>query len=960
VQDGCKAHIYIALKMVTRILSIVVLLICTTCTNSPRIARWPDATRETRPWTRWWWHGSSLTKEGITAELEAYRKAGLGGVEITPIYGVRGQEDKFIPYLSDQWMELLTYTLAEAERLDMGVDMATGTGWPFGGPWINDEFACRNILNRVYELSQGQTLKEKIEYIQPPFIRTVNPTKIDVKQLVQPVEKNNNLQELAIDQVQFERSLPLVALMGYSDQGEIVNLTDKVSSEGKLGWSPPSGKWKLFALFMGWHGKMVERAGPGGEGNVIDHFSGDALQHYLNRFDSALSKHDITSLRAFFNDSYEVDDARGAADWTPRLLSEFKQRRGYDLATHLPSLFGSPDEPVNRRVLYDYRLTISELVLDEFTSKWTTWASKKNAITRNQAHGSPANILDLYAAVDIPEIEGTDPLRIRMASSAGNVTGKPLVSSESATWLDEHFESDLGEIKSAVDLFLLNGVNHIFYHGTSYSPPGEPWPGWLFYAAVHLNPRNPQWADFDVLNSYVTRCQSFLQTTKAKNDVLLYYPIADPMSTFGPEMIEHFDGVGKQFAGSAFERAATTLLKRGYTFDFISDKQIRELKYENGKLITKGKAEYKTIVIPYCDFIPVETLQYLMSLVESGASVIMYRGVPYSFAGFADLERKEAAYHTEISKFAERILDDNGVMTRSIGKGQVVIGDSLELNLDHAEVSRETMADNNLEFTRRSFSDGRVMYLIRNTGDPFDDWITLKESAASMMLYDPMTGSIGKAVQKDAGVIRLQLSPGQTVIVVAGGSDTGEQVFPYFSTAGSPVSLRSGWSVTFESGGPVLPQPFETDTLGSWTYYNSDDYREFSGTAVYKTRFRLPEGGRSGWILDLGDVRESARVILNGQEIGALISPPFWVKIEPSMAQAENVLEVRVTNLMANRIIGLDKKGVKWKRFYNVNFPARKEENRRDGLFDASKWLSRPSGLLGPVQLLLIENEAVR
>jgi hypothetical protein len=938
---------------------LLVFSISSTCTEKKITLPWPDAPRETRPWTRWWWHGSSLTKEGITAELQAYRKAGLGGVEITPIYGVRGQEDKFIPYLSDEWMDLLIHTLAEAERLDMGVDMATGTGWPFGGPWVNDEFACRNVFNRVYDLSQGQTLKDKIEYIQPPFIRTVNPAQIDVKQLVQPVEKNNSLQELAIDQVQFERSLPLVVLMGYGDQGEVVNLTDKVSSEGKLGWSPPSGKWKLYALFMGWHGKMVERAGPGGEGNVIDHFSGDALQHYLNRFDSALSERDITSLRAFFNDSYEVDDARGAADWTPRLLSEFKQRRGYDLSNHLPALFGSPDESINRRVLYDYRLTISELVLDEFTSKWSSWASKKNAITRNQAHGSPANILDLYAVVDIPEIEGTDPLRIRMASSAGNVTGKKLVSSESATWLDEHFESDLGEIKSAVDLFLLNGVNHIFYHGTTYSPPGEPWPGWLFYAAVHLNPRNPQWADFDVLNKYVSRCQSWLQATRAKNDVLLYYPIADPMSTFGPEMIEHFDGIGKQFAASAFERAANTLLARGYTFDFISDNQIRELKYENGQLITKGKSEYKTVVVPFCDFIPVETLQHLMSLVESGANVIMYRGVPSSFAGFADLENKEAEYRDQVSKFAERIMDENGVMTRSIGKGQIVIGDSLELTLNVADVNRETMTDDHLEFTRRSFGDGRMVYLIRNTGEPFDGWVTLNASDASMMLHDPMTGSAGNALQKDDGLIRLQLSGGQTVVVVAGSSDAGAPMFPYFSPAGAPVPLRSGWSVTFESGGPVLPGSFETDTLGSWTNYNSDDYREFSGTAVYKTQLSLPQGGKNGWILDLGDVRESARVILNGREIAAMISPPFRVKIEPSMAQAENVLEVRVTNLMANRIAALDKKGVKWKKFYNINFPARKEENRRDGLFDASNWHSRPSGLLGPVQLLLIENEAI-
>jgi hypothetical protein len=943
--------------MAARSLFILVFLICTTCVDKPRFSQWPTPTSETRPWTRWWWHGNSLTKAGITAELEAYRIAGLGGVEITPIYGVHGFEDQFIPYLSDQWIELLTHTLAEGKRLNIGVDMATGTGWPFGGPWVTDNFASRNVFHRVYELSKGQSLKEKIEYTQPPFLRTVLPKQLDVKQLVQPVEKNTNLQDLAIDQVQFERSLPLVILMGYGSNGEIINLTDKVNAEGKLDWSPPSGTWKVVALFMGWHGKMVERAGPGGEGNVIDHFSSNALQHYLNRFDSALSKTDISNLRAFFNDSYEVDDARGAADWTPALLAEFKRRRGYDLENHLLELFGSPDDPANRRILYDYRLTISELVLEEFTTKWTEWASKKDAVTRNQAHGSPANILDLYSVVGIPEIEGTDPLRIRMASSAGNVSGKRLISSESATWLDEHFESDLGEIKDAVDLFMLNGVNHVFFHGTTYSPPGEPWPGWLFYAAVHLNPRNPQWIDFDILNTYVTRCQSFLQDSKAMNDVLLYYPIADPMSTFGPEMIEHFDGIGKQFAGSAFERAANTMLRRGYTFDFISDKQIRGTSYENKKLKVGGKAQYKTIVVPYCEYMPIETLRHLMSLVEDGANVIMYRGVPYSFAGYADLEKNESEFHTLLSKFGERIVDENGLMSRTIGKGQVVIGDSLELALDYTDVRRENLTDSGLEFTRRTLNDGRVMYMIRNSGDPFDGSVVLNEHEGAFVLFDPMTGSIGNGQQNPKSELRLQLATGQTVIAIGGPPEPGAPVFPYIDLNGSAVPLQGKWTVTFQTDEPV--RSISTDTVGSWTYYNSDDYREFSGTAAYKIAFSYPEGGENGWILDLGDVRESARVILNGKEIGALISPPFWVKIEPSMAQPGNILEVRVTNLMANRIAGLDKKGVKWKKFYNINFPARKEENRKDGLFDASKWSSRPSGLLGPVQLLPIKKQAI-
>jgi len=113
--------------------------------DSTSLLNWPPVTRQTRPWTRWWWHGSAVNKRDLTAEMEKYEKVGLGGLEITPIYGVKGAEDRFINFLSPAWMEMLEHTLKEADRLGMGVDMATGAGWPFGGPWVGAEDACKNL-----------------------------------------------------------------------------------------------------------------------------------------------------------------------------------------------------------------------------------------------------------------------------------------------------------------------------------------------------------------------------------------------------------------------------------------------------------------------------------------------------------------------------------------------------------------------------------------------------------------------------------------------------------------------------------------------------------------------------------------------------------------------------------------------------------------------------------------------
>ncbi|MBS1567116.1 MAG: glycoside hydrolase family 2 protein, partial [Bacteroidetes bacterium] len=409
-------------------------------------AQWPAITSTMKPWTRWWWEGSAVTKPDLTAAMQQYADAGLGGLEITPIYGVKGMEDKFLPFLSPAWMDALQHTLAEGKRLGLGIDLANATGWPFGGPWVTPEDASKYMAWTSYSLNGGETLKDTIHYMQEALVRTANGKRVSIEQLSDPVTTNKNMQELALDQVRFPKPLPLVLLMAYPKEGGApINLTDKVDKNGKLSWTAPDGHWTLYALFQGWHGKMVERAAPGGEGPAIDHFSANALKNYLAPFDNAFKGKDLP-IRAFFNDSYEVDDARGQADWTPAFLQEFRKRRGYDLTACLPALLGKDSADKNARVMADYRLTVSELLLYNFTTPWHSWAVAHHGLIRNQSHGSPANILDLYGAIDIPETEGRDILHFKFASSAAHVTGKQLASSESATWLNEHFQSSLGDV----------------------------------------------------------------------------------------------------------------------------------------------------------------------------------------------------------------------------------------------------------------------------------------------------------------------------------------------------------------------------------------------------------------------------------------------------------------------------------------------------------------------------------
>ncbi len=337
--------------------------------------KWPVVTKTTKPWTRWWWEGSAVNKKDLTWNLEQYQKAGLGGVEITPIYGIYGYEKQFIEFLSPQWMQLLVHTLNESKRLGLGVDLANATGWPFGGPWTTEADASKAIQYKVYTVNGGEQLQEPVEYNWQAWIRTANNKTVNIDTVLRPVYTNKNLQALALDQIQYPGKLPLKVLIAYGENGTIVDLTRSVNVNGKLNWTAPStgGKWILYALFESLHGKMVERAAPGGEGYAIDHFSATAARNYFKRFDEAFKGYDLSYLRGFFNDSYEVDDARGQANWTPDFFEQFKKRKGYDLKDHLPALFGKSSTDSNSRVIYDYRSVIDELILENFTKEWKKW-----------------------------------------------------------------------------------------------------------------------------------------------------------------------------------------------------------------------------------------------------------------------------------------------------------------------------------------------------------------------------------------------------------------------------------------------------------------------------------------------------------------------------------------------------------------------------------------------------------
>lgn len=850
-------------------------------TRWPEIA-WPAVTRTMRPWTRWWWLGSAVEEAEITRLLEEYHRAGLGGVEITPIYGVQGMEARDIPFLSPRWLERLKHTLAEAHRLGLGVDMVTGTGWPFGGPNVTDEDAEDKLILEKTPLTPGKALEWDAGAARPQ------------------------------------------ALAAVSDRGEVVQLLDDTAPGGILPWAVPPGTWTLYSVRQKWAGRRVKRAAPGGEGKCINPFSRSSLTHYLRRFDEALRGLPPGAVRCQFHDSFEY-----LADWSPTLFAEFQAKRGYDLRDHLPALAGDAGPDECARVKTDYRETISDVLRENFTQAWTDWVHGRGSLSRNQAHGSPGSLLDLYGTADIPETEtfggAGDPRANKFASSPAHILGKPLVSSESCTWLGEHFTVSLAQAKASLDGLLLAGINHLFYHGTAYSPAGDAWPGRLFYASTAFAPQDPVWRDFPTLNAYLARCQSLLQSGQPDNDVLLYWPLHDLWQSRPEAFLLEING--RWLTEEPVGATAQGFWDRGFAFDYVSDRQL-QLAQAAGNGIQMPGGHYKAVVVPPCAFMPGDTLQVLADLAGRGVPVIFEGGLPQDVPGLGDLPARRERFRTLLASAV-------GFQT----------GPDVEPLLAEAGVRREAV-----QCIRRRHADGHTYFIVNGGQEPLGGWTALGTPFRSAALMDAMTGRTGIAAVRHAqgrpSQVYLQLPPGASVFVrTFADRDADGPAWHDQEPAGEPVPLSGKWAVEFVDGGPTLPPPFRTDALGSWTEQGEAAER-FAGTARYTLTFDAPSAAADEWRLDLGRVCESARVRFNGRPVGVLIAPPFQVELGPLRAGG-NVLEIEVTNLAANRIRDMDRRGLPWKIFREINFV-----DIHYKPFEASGWPVREAGLLGPVRLV--------
>ena len=864
---------------------------------------WPEVQQEAKAGARWWWLGSAVDKENLRWNMQEYANHGIGALEITPSYGVQGNEANNIPYLSDRWMEMLREVQKNGQELGIEVDMATGTGWPFGGPWVPLEESA-----------------SKAVFVDTTFI-------------------GNSIQCLNLQAP--EKDAPYCRLnkvMAYW-RGEPYDVTAYMH-DGKLTWSPAeqlkaqiktvanntlkkalklqlkemeTAQWRVIAVYCRFGVMKVKRAAPGGMGLVIDHFDKKAVSNYLQHIEDAFERTKTPYPHTFFNDSYEVE----AATWTPTLFEEFEKRRGYKLENYLRQLLSG-----DTKILSDYRETLGDLLLENFTQQWTAWAHKHGAITRNQAHGSPANLIDCYAAVDIPEIEGfglsefgikglrqdpgktrkndSDFSMLKYAPSAAHICGKPYTSSETFTWLTEHFRTSLSQLKPDIDLMFCAGVNHMFFHGTCYSPKNDPWPGWKFYASIDMSPTNSIWRDAPYFMQYVERCQSFLQMGQPDNDFLVFLPVRDMWQKNPQKLLMQFSIHAMGKLAPEFIQSILEIDRAGFDCDYISERLLMGVEYKDGMLQTAAGTRYKGLVIPGSGNMPESVKAHIDSLKAQGAYII----------------------------YGTRAAD-----------------------LMAAAKPEAMKTECGLKAIRRKNATGYHYFIANLSPDDIEDKLPLAVSFKDAAWFNPLNGEIMPAnISGDSIAIRLR--SGESMILqtydepLADNQNLTAQ--SQKSIIKNQIVLDGPWKLSFTEEAPKVNQTFTLTKPQVWNTLDNDSAKVTMGTGVYTTHMKLSKKDLAGrWQIDLGDVRESARVYINGHFIGCAWCVPFVLDCKNALKAGDNEIRIEVTNLPANRIADYDRRGIKWRKMEEINVV---DINYKRTTYDA--WESVPSGLNSEVRLL--------
>ncbi|MDR3699523.1 MAG: glycosyl hydrolase [Candidatus Sulfopaludibacter sp.] len=939
----------------------------------------------------WWWLNGHTTEAAITRDLEQMKAKGYGGALLVDANGSEQQGNQAVPagpmFGTPEWRALYRHALKEADRLGLEISLNIESGWNLGSPRTRPDQASKLLTWSRTVVEGPQAFSKSLD--APPqrngFYR-------DIAVLAYPLAHGtalHGLRQLPQKSAAVELGMsmpPTTPLLedaapapGEEDTRleQVQDVTAHMKPDGRFEWQAPAGTWEILRVGYTASGARISTSSGAWQGLAIDYLDRSALEDYWREnVDPLLADarpYLGHALRYLVTDSWEL----GGTNWTARFAAQFRQRRGYDLLPYLPVIAGRIVESRDRsnRFLNDFRRTVGDLVVSEHYAVFAELAARSGLGIHPESggpHGAPIDALETLGVAAFPQTEfwarsythrtrDDERFFVKEGSSAAHTYGKTLVAAEGMTSIGPQWEESIwDDLKPTFDQAACEGLNRLIWHTFTSSPAEMGLPGQEYFAGTHLNPNVTWWNQAGAFLGYINRSDFLLQQGLPVSDVVYYY--GDQVPNF-----------------VRLKSSDPAKVLPGYDYDVTDDHVLTQrMTAGPGEVRLPEGTTYKLLVLPDAPSMSIEAMRAVERLVSAGAAVLGSK--PQHVMGVQGEE--------EFSAIAGRVWGECAPgRPHRLGKGTVYCGDATRAVLAERGIAPDfEYRGGSMDYVHRRAGDADI-YFVRNTkAEPLFAEVTFRSAGKAPELWHPDTGkSEPQAIYdftKDGRIrMPLWLEPNGSVFVVLRGaaaqhvrqlSKDGVAIFPSGATAAevhlgagilttelagrytlqmsdgrsltavvpavpAPAVIGQPWTVSFRPGWGA-PASATFSRLESWSLNSDPGIRYYSGTATYRTRFLLGAKGNKV-TLDLGDVREIAQVKLNGTDLGILWKKPFQVALGSAVKPGWNDLEVAVTNLWPNRLIG-DQQLPPEQRRTHTNITK----------FRANSPLM-PSGLLGPVTI---------
>jgi len=721
----------------------------------------------------WWWLNSNITKDCITRDLEAMKANGYGGAIIfdagSSSYAVASKTDPGPPFLSEEWLELFRFAVSEADRLGLVLSINVQSGWNPGGPSVTPAHAMKKIT--WSDTTLAGPAKVTLELPTPPHKLLYNDLLVQAVRKLPVMEGDSaGIRDLRIKTLEtrigWSGIYPLNKLRSdFPGPGnglrpeDVLDITPFME-EGVLTWDIPEGEWTLIRYGMTCTGVKVSTSSDGWDGLSMDHLNREALLQYDRDVISKLmetAKSAGNSLQFIHTDSWEM----GVANWTDDYLEEFRSRRGYDPVPYLPVLTGRivGARDLSNRFLRDFRLTVADLVAEDFYATFTQLAHDYGVYTHPESggpHSAPIDAVRTMGNNDVPmgefwvrsnthRVADDQRLIVKQSASVAHLYGKQFVMAEGPTSIGPQWERPPKDCKNVIDRIFCSGVNRIVWHTYTASPDEYGRPGNEYFAGTHLNRHTTWWKEAEAFIRYMNRVSFMLSQGLFKADVLYYYGDDVPNFIFLKEEVKD--------------------LGMGYDWDKCSyDVLMDRISVRDGKILLPDGMTYSILVLPDETSIRVTLLRKLEKLVNQGMVLVGPR--PKKATGLTDYPESDS----EVLEIAQRLwgAETEESIDRIVGKGRVFSG------VRPAEVLRllgiepdfswsSPYEDTHLEYIHRSTPGEEIYFVVNRLArhgindmkyrylpdlpDRFEE-VTAKFRITGKVpeLWDPMSGKIERAV----------------------------------------------------------------------------------------------------------------------------------------------------------------------------------------------------------------------